>query len=351
MSVAASDRSRELDAVRGIAATMVLLFHYTVRYGELFSDPGAPFRVDHGFFGVEIFFGVSGFVILMTLERCRTAMDFVIARGLRLYPAYWVAVAVTFAVVSLFPLAGRTIAWPQALVNLTMLQEFVGVPHVDGVYWSLEVELVFYAWMVVIVAAGLMPRARTLVAAWVLVSIAAMLGALALGRPVPALANRVLLVEHSAFFAIGAAAFMDFRAARVSPATWRIFALALVAAWLGNGARGFVVALVMVLLFTLLVWRKAKFLDQRALVFLGTVSYPLYLLHQNIGYVIIHALRTHAVGYGVAMLCAMAVSLGAASALTFGVERPVQRRFRAWRQRRQAAAHPVEAAQAPSSGA
>jgi peptidoglycan/LPS O-acetylase OafA/YrhL len=349
MSVTASGRSRELDAVRGIAATMVLLFHYTVRYGELFSDHAAPFRVDHGFFGVELFFGVSGFVILMTLERCRTTMDFVVARGLRLYPAYWAAVAVTFAVVSLFPLAGRTSSWRQALVNLTMLQEFVGVPHVDGVYWCLEVELVFYAWMVAVLATGQLHRARTLVASWLLVSIAAMLGALALGRPSPALANRLLLVVHSAFFAIGAASFLDFRAARVSPATWCIYALALVAAWLGTGRQGLVVALLMVLLFTLLVWRKAKFLDQRVLVFLGTISYPLYLLHQNIGYVIIHALRAHAVGYGAAMLCAMAVSLAAATALTFGVERPLRRRFLAWRQQRQAV-QAVTAVGASSSG-
>jgi peptidoglycan/LPS O-acetylase OafA/YrhL len=256
---------------------------------------------------------------------------------------------VTFAVLSLFPLAGRTPAWPQALVNLTMLQEFVGVPHVDGVYWSLEVELVFYAWMLVVFAAGLMHRARVLVAAWVLVSIAAMIAAHALGRPVPALANRLLLVEHSAFFAIGAAAFLDFRASRVSRGTFQIFALALVAAWLGNGARGFVVGLVMVLLFSLLVWRRAKFLDQRVLVFLGTVSYPLYLLHQNIGYVIIHALRLRSVGYGAAMVCAGLVSLGAATLLTFGVERPVQRRFRSWRQRRQAL-HSARPLSAPPSG-
>jgi peptidoglycan/LPS O-acetylase OafA/YrhL len=73
--------------------------------------------VNHGFFGVEIFFGVSGFVILMTLERCRTPADFVFARCLRLYPAYWVAVAATFAVMTLFPLADRTVSWPQAMVQ------------------------------------------------------------------------------------------------------------------------------------------------------------------------------------------------------------------------------------------
>lgn len=316
---------------------MVLLFHYTVRYAALFRDGGAPFHVNYGFFGVEVFFGVSGFVILMTLERSRTPGDFVFARCLRLYPAYWIAVMVTFFVLMLFPLPGRTVGWPEAAVNLTMLQEFLGVAHVDGVYWSLEVELVFYVWMVAVLAFGWLHHAHRLLIAWLLVSLAALVATLVLGRSMPTLANRVLLVEHSAFFAIGAAAYIDFRSGRVSPMTWAVFGLAALTAWLGKGPEGLCVAMAMEVLFAMLVWRKARFLDTRVLVFLGTVSYPLYLLHQNIGYVIIGGLRARHVDYGWAMLAAATVSLVAATLLTFGVERPVQRWCRAWRERRRAA--------------
>jgi len=343
MNTPASQRCRELDAVRGIAAVMVLLFHYTVRHAALFGDDAAPFHVNHGFFGVEIFFGVSGFVILMTLERCRTPGDFVFARCLRLYPAYWVAVATTFAILSVFPLAERTVTWPQALVNLTMLQEFLGVPHVDGVYWSLEVELVFYVWMLAVFVVDGMRHMHRLIIGWLLLSLAALAATALAGRELPALPNRLLLIEHSPFFAIGAAAFVDFRAARVSRPTWLVFGLAPVAAWLAKGVEGIVVSLAMEVLFALLVWRRAKFLDVRWLVFLGTVSYPLYLLHQNIGYVIINGLRARHVDYGWAMLAATAASLAGACVLTFWIERPIQRRCRAWREQRVARRRAVAA--------
>jgi peptidoglycan/LPS O-acetylase OafA/YrhL len=337
-------RSRELDAVRGIAALMVVLFHYTVRYAALWGDPGAPFRATFGYLGVQVFFGVSGFVILMTLERSRSAADFVIARASRLFPAYWLALLATFAVLLAFPLPDRVLSWPQALVNLTMLQAFVNVPHVDGVYWSLEVELVFYAWMLAVFAAGWMRHARALMALWLGLSIATLLAALLLHRGVPTLASRYLLVEYSAFFCIGAAAFLDFRARRIARPTWGLFALAGVAAGLAGGLPGLVVAAAIVLLFALLVRRKAGLLDAAPLVFLGTISYPLYLLHQNIGYVILRNLRAQGVDYGWALALACVVALAAATALTFGVERPAQRRLRAWRESRRSCAGRIEGA-------
>jgi peptidoglycan/LPS O-acetylase OafA/YrhL len=346
---AETQRSRELDAVRGIAALMVVLFHYTVRYAALYGDTSAPFHATFGFLGVQVFFGVSGFVILMTLERCKTPSDFVIARASRLYPAYWTALLATFAVLVLFPLAGRMPSLQQGLVNLTMLQEFFNVPHVDGVYWSLEVELVFYAWMLVIFAAGWMRHARRLLGLWLVLSIATLLAALLLRRSVPLIANRFLLVEYSAFFVIGAAAYLDFKERRVSPATWALFVLAMGSAWLGAGLQGLIVATAMVVVFSLLIWRRARFLDTPLLVFVGVVSYPLYLLHQNIGYVIIHSVRSHGVGYGWAVVIALGVSLAMATALTFVIERPAQRRFRLWRDRRRAGRQTGEVAQ-PSVG-
>lgn len=287
MTTAPSKRCRELDSVRGICALMVLLYHYTMRYPALYGDDAAPFHVAYGFFGVEVFFGVSGFVILMTLESCRTAGDFVFARFLRLYPAYWVAVVATFVVMILLPLPAYTVTGPQALVNLTMLQEFVGIPHVSGVYWSLEVELVFYAWMLVAFRLGWTRNAHRLLVMWLLVAITAYATSLAFARSVPVLANRVLILQHSAFFAIGAAAYVDFPRGRVSPATWLVYALAPVTAWISQDTQAACVALLMEVLFTLLIWRRAKFLDTGPFVFLGTISYPLYLLHQNIGYVLI----------------------------------------------------------------
>ena len=71
----------ELDALRGLAALAVVAFHYTTHYGNEVGHLGdMPVSFDFGNYGVELFFLISGFVIFMTLERTRTAMDFVVSR-------------------------------------------------------------------------------------------------------------------------------------------------------------------------------------------------------------------------------------------------------------------------------
>ncbi|MEO6102106.1 MAG: acyltransferase family protein [Pseudoxanthomonas sp.] len=52
-----------------------------------------------GNYGVNLFFHISGFVIFMTLERSRNAMDFMVSRCSRLYPAYWTGLAVAAIVI------------------------------------------------------------------------------------------------------------------------------------------------------------------------------------------------------------------------------------------------------------
>ncbi len=55
---------------------------------------------------------------------------------------------------------------------------------------------------------------------------------------------------------------------------------------------------------------------------MGTISYGLYLVHQNIGYVVMRELYARGAGTPVAIGGAAAVAFGLATALTFGVERP-----------------------------
>lgn len=323
-----SERYRELDAIRGLAACAVVLFHFTVRYFELFPGPSPPFSARFGSFGVEVFFGISGFVILMTLERTRTAKAFLVSRLSRLYPAYWVCVAITFTVTQLYPLGSRSVTAKQALVNLTMWQEVFHVPHVDGVYWSLQIELIFYVLMILVLSAGWLRHARWLLIAWLVLSILCQGVSRGFDRPVPYLLERYLLLAHCGYFVIGAAAYLDFRLRRVSPMTWASFALALTSVALWSGVSGLVVTAGMVVLFTLLVQRRAALLDNRILVFLGTISYPLYLLHQNIGYVLIELLRARGFGVGTAIVGAIVAALVLGTLVTFFVERPALRWIR-----------------------
>lgn len=139
-----SNRLLEIDALRGIACVLVILFHYTM--GREQASYG--FRL--GVTGVDLFFIISGFVIFMTLEKTKKWKDFVISRFSRLYPTYWTCIIITTCLI-LFNryLKGETlsIVFPISLGNLTMFQYYLGIENLDGPYWSLIIELLFYVFM------------------------------------------------------------------------------------------------------------------------------------------------------------------------------------------------------------
>ena len=143
----AKERVQFLDAIRGLAATAVVVEHCCEKF-----HPGylhwASAHFSLGVFGVATFFLVSGFIIPVSLERYSSLQRFWEARFFRLFPMYWVSLllAVSLGVVGVFNLPPRFYSHPVATVlgNTSMLQTFFGIPNVIGVYWTLSLELVFY---------------------------------------------------------------------------------------------------------------------------------------------------------------------------------------------------------------
>jgi peptidoglycan/LPS O-acetylase OafA/YrhL len=318
-------RVGELDVLRGLAAGAVVLYHYTVRYGALYGYPVPPLvHVPTGFYGVEVFFCISGFVIFMTLDRTRRPMDFIVSRVSRLWPAYIAAIAITFVVVHAFGLAGRETSVAQALVNLTMLHELLHVPDVDAVYWSLQVELIFYCWMFLAYLTGTLRHIRAILCVALLPPLVYLIWRRIFGHDPSYLAGTLLLVAYIPYFSIGIAAY-NLWAGKGAPYKDLLLMLAAIAVvTLCGRVEDGVVALLAAALFCLIAARRLRGLAIAPLVFLGTVSYPLYLLHQNIGYVVIRESLRRGMSTNFAILTAIAVSLGLAAVLAWSVEKPAR---------------------------
>ncbi len=334
----ASTRLVEVDALRGIAAMAVVLFHYTTRYVELYTPTGAPsLSFPYGHFGVNLFFIISGFVIFMTLERTRRGMDFVVSRFSRLFPAYWAAVALTFAVTSTFGLPGKEVSWPQALGNVIMLHGFFRVPHVDGVYWTLEVELLFYAGMLALMVRGRLHRVHMALCVLLFLRLLWDISSRYFGVDLSWTLSRLLILKYIPWFALGICVYqatlgaahanqrslrLTFTAAAVCLAVvdqWALGVLAVALAWL--------------------VWAAAsgrlRMLRHPMPAFFGTISYPLYLLHENIGWVVQRETQARGGSFDLSIAIALAVSVALATAVTFWVEQPAMRAIRGWYRQRQ----------------
>ena len=139
-------RLQWIDSLRGIAAIMVAVLHLwlLMRDNIAKSNETASRFVsffisdffDFGKIGVVVFFLISGYVIPYSLYRA-SSKDFLISRFFRLYPAYWVCI-ICYCLIVGVP------SMKQLLINFTMLQKFVGSEDLVGVFWTLQIELVFY---------------------------------------------------------------------------------------------------------------------------------------------------------------------------------------------------------------
>lgn len=134
-----------LDALRGLAASLIVMNHIMPYL------PGGLFTFFRGgSYCVMLFFLVSGYVIPMSLERYGSLRRFWVGRIFRIYPAWLLAFAAMLAVLALGlgdPQVSRQLdenTLATVLGNVTMLQEFLGVPNIVYVFWTLSYEMTFY---------------------------------------------------------------------------------------------------------------------------------------------------------------------------------------------------------------
>lgn len=323
-------RLAELDGLRGLAALAVVLFHYTTRYDHLFGHT-QPLAVTlpWGFYGVDLFFMLSGFVISLVLARKPGHGNFVVARFARLYPAFWVSMLCTAMLLCFAPLPGHEVSAADVAWNLTMVPELFNARPVDGAYWSLQVELLFYAAMLGLSASGLLRYRLRVVTAWL--TAAALAGwTVQYGTAEAAWSvwlERLRMLAGLKFihlFALGIICYDAWARARCTfaHALLAVACLSIEALLAGWQSAAVIAALAAVLY--LAVFCRLPLLALRPLACLGGISYTLYLLHQNLGYVLIRELEGIGCNAHMAVAVAIAASVLAASLVTRFVERPAQ---------------------------
>ena len=143
MPRAAKDRLAFLDVARGLAALLVLVEHGLEICQPAYSG-WTHAHVSLGKIGVLLFLMVSGFIIPVSLEQGRSNARFWLRRFFRLFPVYWLSILLAYVC----SCCGREVTLVHGwdwLYNLTMLHGFFNRPHVWGVFWTLQLELVIYA--------------------------------------------------------------------------------------------------------------------------------------------------------------------------------------------------------------
>ena len=319
-------RILELDVLRGIAALSVLIYHYTVKYGQLYHHAkGLLFNFVYGAYGFELFFVISGFVIFMTLHSAENGLEFVVKRFSRLYPSYWLAVFFTFTVVSILGLPGLQVAWKTVLANLTMFQQFFNITNVDGVYWTLEIELSFYIILLIIYSMKLLDRIEYIAIVWLFLQAAIHIMQKTMGLfAMPYNIETFFILKFAHFFIMGIIFYRIVQKGKLSAKTLGIIIACILVHGLLASLRSMLISSFFAVIFFLMIWGKLRFISNKLTVFFGTISYSLYLIHQNAGYAIIRRLSQYKIDPNIGILTAAIFSVGLASIITFTVEKPAQ---------------------------
>ena len=285
-----------IDGLRFLAAFGVMLYHIAFRMPMIdrLGGPEFPELVSwtkYLHLGVRLFFMISGFVIAFSAEG-KTAIQFAWSRIVRLYPAYWLCVVITFTICHFFWRPSYEITLGQALVNLTMLQEYLKAPHVDFPYWTLAEELRFYGLIFLLLAFRQFHRLLWFVAVWLAIC------AIDIFKHVP-LAHYEATLEHAPFFAAGVVYYDAFKRG-FKPVHWLLAAASFVLGcarfipWsdhdgetMGALCSHTVIISVFValhLIFILIAMDKLAIRKPHPwLMVAGGITYPLYLIHNRLG--------------------------------------------------------------------
>jgi peptidoglycan/LPS O-acetylase OafA/YrhL len=297
-----NNRVEVLDYARFFAAMIVVLYHYTANgfsSGNIVSITHTQSILDiskYGYLGVELFFMISGYVILFSAWD-NSPSRFAVSRAVRIYPSYIFAVLITSFCIWQW---GAGLVSPDlatVLANFTMFQFFFGYGNIDNVYWTLVYELIFYFAVFLILMSPWRKSIEKFVFYW----------PFAMGVAfVSGLEHLPLLGGYFYYFAAGAL----FALFRISP-NWKIIMplLAVYGFCLNftvekSGSLGIrdnveysqiVIISIVTLFFLFFIFQNLSKIQNLKLPtsrFLGSLTYPVYLIHGNIGYILINRFAT-----------------------------------------------------------
>lgn len=155
-----SKRILFIDELRGFAAFTVMLAHLTIGFNGLKGFLYNPTTNENfypswfldllyidGALGVAIFFLISGFIIPFSLAS-KNPIEFLYARIIRIYPVYIVSALVSLSLTILFGLYQNNLQILMSfLSSITLFRDWIGGSAIDGVVWTLEIEVKFYLYV------------------------------------------------------------------------------------------------------------------------------------------------------------------------------------------------------------
>ena len=301
-------RLYQIDLLRILSAFFVLMYHYTFRgfmsKEYLFVEyPLLSKFFKDGYLGVNLFFMISGFVILMSVQN-KTISGFVKSRFLRLYPAYWICLLISFFSILQFGDPYLTVSFFDLISNFTMFNGFFKLPYIDGAYWSLLVEMKFYILILffIFLKDKYNFKVDYFITLYILLSLISMISDVQ-SHKLHTIINYFLTFKYSSFFISGMIFYMIYKVGTKYKYVIQLLICYLMSIFWSlkeaskienvynitfSESTTIIYISAFYFVMFLISTGKLEVLNRKVFLKFGVMTYPLYLLHQNIGYIILN---------------------------------------------------------------
>lgn len=275
------ERNLQIEGLRGLAILIIVTFHAFCRYKQIFLNSNITWMDDFGTFGVGIFMMITGYYLVDFNSKDTKKFSFfqyLKQRIIRLWPCYAICITITAFTIHLFYLPNRMTSWKDWILNIFFINGFIGKPYVDGAHWYLttllsitivigiakklkvETNPYFYIfWMVIIALAKLLNISI----------ISQCFGGSYIGYVCTVLSIKSVANSRNNSLIIKMMWIISFCIGVLS-----IFY------WVGGIAA--LQLIIIIPLFFGAVLYKVPLFQNKIFLFLGNISYSLYLIHQNI---------------------------------------------------------------------
>lgn len=326
-----SERNGWIDVLRALSALAVVLFHFNSI--PLTVPTGWAAQVWHtvwlqGYWGVSVFFVLSGYCIFPGWNRASGCGDFLRRRGGRIFPPYWGSLLLVVALAGLVRLltgvndvAALPHNPPAIVATLLLLTHpLTAVPTINWVYWSLTSLLAFY---LVLGLTLLLPRSGRI---GLIAGLHGLFCLVATCCP-PAVPGPLFFVVFWPVFGAGVALAVFFSHHRTGLVMLLVSALQ--ALWqlghIADSTRSLLVVSV-TLIYLAVIRNRLMPSAIQPLAWIGTISFSVYLVHVPIGVAglmrFLPGVFANSLSYIGAQLLLLVVTVGAAGLFYLMVERP-----------------------------
>lgn len=263
-------RIKHIDILRGIAAMMVAVFHLA-RSSDISYSSSFDYS-SYGWVGVQIFFVISGFILPYSLHKTdyqtKDFNVFILKRIIRIYPAYIVAIIINVALT--FATGREQIPRIAIASQLLFINDIISLPNGSAVFWTLAIEFQFYLIIGLLYSYFLKSNFKSVGFVFVL-TLASFF-----------IKQQCFIFHWMPFFGIGILVFNSKFTNMPAWLFWLSVCVLLTIAIVRNGIPHALAAL-FALVFILYGNFTKETAIRKVLIFLGTISYSLYLIHWDLG--------------------------------------------------------------------